>query len=79
MFIGCKVAFICGVIVFIKKSEVYLSDNSPEFDFISAVFFLTDLEGHRQKNYCFRMRILHLSFFIVDIVKVLGEMCMVLL
>ena len=33
----------------IKKSEVYLSDNSPEFDFISAISFLTDPEGHWQK------------------------------
>ena len=31
-------SFVGRVNVFIKKSEVYLSDNSPDFDFISAVF-----------------------------------------
>ena len=30
------------------------------------------------KNCCFRMRILHLSFFIVEIVKLFGAICMVL-
>ena len=31
-------SLVCRVIGFVKKSEVYLSDNSPKFDFISADF-----------------------------------------
>ena len=64
LYLSRKVRSICLIIL---QTLLYISS-----------FFLTDLEGHRQKNCCFRMRILHLSFFIVEIVKLFGAICMVL-